>query len=157
MNYFYEIKNIIEIKEINEKVRRLQSNKDTLNAYYKIGKLLLDAQGGEKRAKYGDRLIKECSVRFVEKYGKGYDSSNLRRMRQYYRIGQKCGPLAHKLTWTHWNILLPIKNENERKYYINQCILNNLSKRNDKFILEYVNDEGVYLISYEVNELIGIK
>lgn len=251
MNYYEEIKNIIENREISEKVRRLKSNKDTLNVYYKIGKLLVDAQGGEKRAKYGDRLIKEWSVKLVEKYGKGYDSSNLRRMRQYYLIGEKCGPVAHKLTWTHWNILLPIKNENERNYYINQCILNNLSKRelirlikekafdrlsyvdksniklidlkeknnnyslrnmilfninlncyiavelklknttykdisqiqlyrklvddnikknfhdktigliiskkNDKFILEYVNDDGVYLISCEVNELIGIK
>lgn len=32
-----------------------------------------------------------------------------------------------------------------------------ISKKNDKFILEYVNDDGIFLISYEVNELIGIK
>lgn len=43
MNYFDEIKNIIETKEINEKVRRLQSNSDTLKSYYNIGKLLIEA------------------------------------------------------------------------------------------------------------------
>lgn len=145
MNYYEEIKNIIENREISEKVRRLQSNKDTLNVYYKIGKLLVDAQGGEKRAKYGDRLIKEWSVKLVEKYGKGYDSSNLRRMRQYYLIGEKCGPVAHKLTWTHWNILLPIKNENERNYYINQCILNNLSKRE---LIRLIKEKAFDRLSY---------
>ena len=52
-------------------------------------------------------------------------------MRQFYTIIQKGAPLEHQLniSWTNWKYLLPIKNENERNYYINQCILNNLSKR----------------------------
>lgn len=130
MNYFDEIINIIENKEINEKVRRLQSNSDTLKSYYNIGKLLIEAQGGEKRAKYGNELIKQWSKRLVEIYGKGYDYTNLSRMRALYIVFQKLGPLGQlfNLSWTHWRYLLPIKNENERNYYINQCILNNLSK-----------------------------
>lgn len=131
MNYYNEIKIIIEDKETNERVRRLQSNSDTLKSYYNIGKLLVEAQGGEKRAKYGNRLIKEWSVKLVEQYGRGYDVSNLKRMRKFYVIFQKGAPVGHqfKLSWTHWKYLLPMKNENERNYYINQCILNNLSKR----------------------------
>ncbi len=46
---------------------------------------------------------------------------------------QKGGPLAHqllsKLTWTNLSIILPIKNESKRNYYINMCIKQNLSKR----------------------------
>ena len=53
MDYYKKIKNVIENKTINDGVRRLQFNKDTLKAYYEIGKLLIEAQGGEKRAKYG--------------------------------------------------------------------------------------------------------
>ena len=130
MNYFDEIKNIIETKEINEKVRRLQSNSDTLKSYYNIGKLLIEAQGGEARARYGNGLIKEWSKKLVEKYGKGYDYTNLSRMRSLYITFQKLAPLEQlfKISWSHWKYLLPIKNENERNYYINQCILNNLSK-----------------------------
>ena len=130
MNYFDEIKNIIENKEINEKVRRLQSNSDTLKSYYNIGKLLIEAQGGEARARYGNGLIKEWSKKLVEKYGKGYDYTNLSRMRSLYITFQKLAPLEQlfKISWSHWKYLLPIKNENERNYYINQCILNNLSK-----------------------------
>lgn len=131
MYYYKKIKNVIENKEINEGVRRLQSNKDTLEAYYEIGKLLVEAQGGETRAKYGNELIKNWSKKLVEQYGKGYDISNLKRMRQFFIVTQKGGPAGHQfnITWIHWRYLLPIKNENERNYYINQCILNNLSKR----------------------------
>lgn len=84
MNYYEEISNIIEEAEINERVRKLQSNKEKLKAYYNIGKLLVEAQGGEERAKYGDCLIKKWSLRLVEKYGKGYDISNLKRMINLY-------------------------------------------------------------------------
>ena len=41
----------------------------------------------------------------------------------------KSGSVSHLLTWTYYRYLLPIKNENERNYYINQVILNNLSVR----------------------------
>ena len=66
MDYYKKIKNVIENKTINDGVRRLQFNKDTLKAYYEIGKLLVEAQGGEKRAKYGNELIKNWSIRLVK-------------------------------------------------------------------------------------------
>ena len=130
MNYYNEISNIIEKNQINEGVRKLQSNREKLKSYYNIGKLLVEAQGGEERARSGDGLIKKWSLKLVEKYGKGYDYTNLSRMRMLYITFQKLGPEGQlfNLSWTHWKYLLPIKNENERNYYINQCILNNLSK-----------------------------
>lgn len=145
MDYYKKIKNVIENKEINEGVRRLQSNKDTLNTYYEIGKLLVEAQGGETRAKYGNELIKNWSKRLVEQYGKGYNYTNLTRMRKFYLISSKLAPAAQQLTWTHWTILLPIKNENERNYYINQCILNNLSKRE---LIKLIKEKAFDRLSY---------
>lgn len=68
-------------------------------------------------------------------------------MRQFYTIIQKGAPLEHQLniSWTNWKYLLPIKNENERNYYINQCILNNLSKRElTKLIKENAYDRLSY-------------
>ena len=47
--------------------------------------------------------------------------------------------------------------ETIKKHFHNKTIGLIISKKNDKFILEYVNDDGIFLISYEVNELIGIK
>lgn len=128
MNYYEEIKDLIEKKEVKDGVRRLSYNSDKLKTYYEIGKLLVEAQGGEKKTRYGDMLIKKWSKKLMKDYGKGYSITNLKNMRKFYII-QKGQPLVDRLTWTNWTLLFPIKNENERNYYINQCILNNLSKR----------------------------
>ena len=62
MNYYNEIKyEIIEI-ETYKKVKDYSKNKRELEGYYKIGKILIDAQGGESRTKYGDGLIIELLV-----------------------------------------------------------------------------------------------
>ena len=131
MNYYKEIKNLIEEKEVNDKVRYLESNKETIKTYYEIGSLLIEAQDGEEKAKYGDGLIKKWSSELSREYGKGYNLTNLKNMRQLYLIIKKsrtsCDQLT--LTWSHWRYLLPLKNENERNYYINRCIQNNLSVR----------------------------
>ena len=126
-NYFNEINSIIENTEVSKRIRIYKDNSETLKNYWNIGKLLIEAQGGEARAKYGNGLIKEWSKVFVEKYGKGYDSRNLRRMRQFYVLFSKWVPMG-PISWSHFRYIFPLKNENERNYYINQVILNNLSK-----------------------------
>ena len=129
MHYFNEIKNLIEQKEINTKVRNLEENNNTLKTYFEIGKLLVEAQGGEKRAKYGDDLIKKWSIKLSNEYGKGYDYTNLSRMRKLYLTFQKVGTPSQQLSWSHYQKLLSIKNPNEMNYYINLSINQNLSVR----------------------------
>ena len=46
MDYYKEIKNIIEKKEVNDRVRYLESNKEAIKTYFEIGRLLIEAQGG---------------------------------------------------------------------------------------------------------------
>lgn len=46
MNYYKEIKNLIEEKEVNDKVRYLESNKEKIKTYYEIVRLLIKAWGG---------------------------------------------------------------------------------------------------------------
>ena len=89
MNYYKEIKNLIEEKEINDRVRYLESNKETIKTYYEIGRLLIKAQGGIEKAKYGDGLIKKWSSELSREYGKGYNLTNLKNMRQLYLIIKK--------------------------------------------------------------------
>ena len=127
--YLQEIKSLIENNEANKIVREIKNNYEDLLTKWNIGKLLVEAQGGEKRAKYGNELINKWSKEFSLNYGSGYDARNLRRMRQFYQTFPIWAPVVPKLSWTHIIQLLPIQNENERNYYINQVILNNLSKR----------------------------
>lgn len=129
MNYYKEVESLIKKNEINKGVRALQDNSETLYTYWHVGKLIVEAQGGAKRAKYGNNLIKEWGKKLSEKYGKGYDYTNLSRMRLLYIAFPIVGSLSQQLTWTHYRYILPIKNTNERNYYINQVILNNLSVR----------------------------
>ena len=126
MNYYKEVESLIKKNEINKGVRALQDNSETLYTYWHIGKLIVEAQGG---AKYGNNLIKKWGKKLSEKYGKGYDYTNLSRMRLLYIAFPIVGSLSQQLTWTHYRYILPIKNANERNYYINQAILNNLSVR----------------------------
>jgi len=84
MNYYNEIKNKLIDNEIYKRVKDYSKNRNDLETYYEIGRLLVEAQGGEKRAKYGDNLIKSYSVRLTKELGKKYSQRNLRNMRQFY-------------------------------------------------------------------------
>ena len=131
MNYYKEIKNLIEEKEVNDKVRYLESNKETIKTYYEIGRLLTNAQGGEEKAKYGDGLIKKWSEKLTKEYGNNYSYRNLNYMRKFYTYFKKVNTVCSQsnLSWSHYKYLLKFDNENERNYYINRCIQNNLSVR----------------------------
>lgn len=131
MNYYKEIKNLIEEKEVNDKVRYLESNKETIKTYYEIGRLLIKAQGGEEKAKYGNGLIKKWSEKLTKEYGNGYKIANLKNMRKFYIMFRKSYTACSQsnLSWSHYKYLLKFDNENERNYYINRCIQNNLSVR----------------------------
>ncbi len=127
--YFLEIENYIKKNEINKRAIVSEENHSTLNTYWNIGRLLIEAQGGKSRAKYGNELIKTWSKDFTVKYGKGYNQTNLKNMRSYYLLIPKSRSLSDQLTWTHIRYLLPVKDENKRNYYINLCIKKNLTSR----------------------------
>jgi len=128
MNYYEEIEHLIKRKEINKKARFLKDNNEILTTYWNVGKLIVEAQGGNSRAGYGNKLIKEWSEKLVKLYGNSYNYSNLNRFRQFYTIFPILAPVG-QLSWTLIKTILPIKEENKRNYYINLCITRNLSKR----------------------------
>ena len=129
MNYYNEIKNELINNEVYKRVKDYSKNRNELSTYYNVGKLLIEAQGGEDRAKYGDGLIKEYSKKLNDELGRKYNITTLKRMRQFYLIVEKGAPLAHQLTWSHYCELLSIKDINEINYYISISEKQNLSKR----------------------------
>ena len=129
INYYNQIKETLVKNEICKKVKDYSKNKSDLNAYFEVGRLIVEAQGGEKRAKYGNKLIKEYSEKLTNELGKGFTVSNLRKMRQFYLLFRKRSTLSSELTWSHYTELLKIKNINEVKYYIYITDKQNLSVR----------------------------
>ena len=129
MDNYKEIETLIKKVEIGKAIRERQANNEIAEAYWNIGKLIVDAQGGKEKSKYGDKLLKEWSEKLTQEYGKGYDYTNLSRFRQLYLYFPIIGPVGQQLNWTIIRTVLPRKDENKRNYYINLCIKNNLSKR----------------------------
>ena len=129
MNYYELIKQELINNEIYKKVKDYSKNKSDLKSYYNVGKMLIEAQGGEERAKYGDYLIKEYSKKLTEELKYGYSIKNLKRMRQFYLFSQKGSTVSTQLTWSHYVELLSLTNISEINYYINTIIQNNLSVR----------------------------
>ena len=95
-----------------------------------MGELLIEAQGGEERAKYGDGLIKEFSIRLKIDLNKKFKSRVLWRARKFYLLcNNKMSTVSTQLTWSHYIELLPIDDINQINYYINICESQNLSVR----------------------------
>lgn len=120
---------------------------------FEIGRRIVEhEQRGEKRASYGQELLKLLSTRLSDEFGKGFSKSNLEYMRRFYLewrhhdslIAQKAsgqspmrqtrkkatGELApfrkvqssfttppFVLSWSHYVLLLTIKNPGERSFY----------------------------------------
>ena len=129
MNYYNEIKNKLIDNEVYKRVKDYSKNRNDLSTYYEVGRLLIEAQGGENRAKYGDGLIKEYSIKLTNEMGKKYDITILKRMRQFYLLILKGATMSHQLNWSHYVEILKFNDINEINYYIYITESYNLSVR----------------------------
>ena len=117
-NYYNQIKTELINNEAYKRVKDYSKNRSDLATYYNVGKILVAAQGGEKRAKYGDELIKNYSKRLVEEVGKQYNWITLTKMRKFYLMTQKVATVSQQLTWSHYVELLKFNDINEINTYL---------------------------------------
>ncbi len=131
MNYYNEIKNTLIDVEVYKKVKDYSKNRYELEKYYQVGKLLIEAQGGVTRAKYGNGLIKEYSKKLVNDIDKKYSVRLLYKMIKYYKYvtAVKLPTVSAKLSWSHFDELLSIDDMNKINYYIMVTAKQNLSVR----------------------------
>ena len=129
INYYNEIKNKLIDNEVYKRVKDYSKNRNEISTYYEVGRLLIEAQGGENRAKYGDGLIKEYSERLTKDLGKKYSITSLKYMRMFYILYEKSPTLSDQLTWSHYKEILKFNDINEINYYISIIESYNLSVR----------------------------
>lgn len=114
------------IKQIIEEARNTvyrTANFAMVQAYWHIGKLIVEEeQSGKQRAEYGKQLIKELAGRLATEYGKGFDMTNVWNMRKFYSIFPKVDALRQELSWTHYRILMRVKKDYARQFYIEECV-----------------------------------
>ena len=123
-NYLENIRGFIISEQARTIVRDYNANKSKLETYYNIGKELSEA--GKH---YGEGIVKTYSEKLTSEFGKGYTYSELNRMIKFFNIVGKLAPLAPILTWSHMRVLLPLKDPDEIKFYIDLTVRDNLSKR----------------------------
>ena len=93
-----------------------------VESYWLIGQQIVEhEQHGEARADYGKGLLKELAARLTIDFGKGFDESNLRYMRLFYRCFPKRDTLRHELSWSHYRRLISVENEAARLWYMNEA------------------------------------
>ena len=104
-------------------------NSALVMTYWQVGKMIVEAQSGEERAGYGTNLLKNISDRLSKEFGKGFDTSNLRYMRQFYIAFPNCDSVRHNLTWTHYKKIIKVTNPSAREYYAAEAAEGNWSTR----------------------------
>jgi len=128
------------VKEVLDKARkRVYRNiqNEMVLAYWQIGKMIVEKQGGKERAKYGDGLIKELSVRMTEDFGHGFDERELRRMRQFYLFFPIWDTVCPELCWSHFRLL----NKVNRDYYAKEVVEGDWSVRQLKALQDFRSDD----------------
>ena len=100
------------IKEILEKARMkayTAINFAMVEAYWEIGKSIVEMQGGSKTAKYNTNLLNLLSKKLTSEYGKGFTITNLKYMRQFYLSFQNRHALSDQLSWTHYRLIIKVE------------------------------------------------
>lgn len=98
-------------------------------AYHEIGEQIFIACGENDRAEYGKNLLNFLSASLTAEFGKGFDITNLRKMRQFYLSFPKRDTLCLELSWSHYRTLMRISNEKTRNWYTEECAKSNWSVR----------------------------
>ena len=101
-----------------------QINSSVVRLFWEIGGIINEDILNNKRAKYGKQIVSQIATQLQEKYGRSYESRNLRRMMQFaeqFPDWEIVSRAATQLSWSHFVEILPIKSTEAKMYYINQA------------------------------------
>ncbi len=105
-------------------------NTTMVQAYWQIGRLIVeDEQGGEKRAEYGKRVLPELAKRLSAEFGKGFSAPSLWNYRQFYLEFPILSTAWRELSWSHFKMLLRVKNMQARAWYADESAQQSWSVR----------------------------
>jgi predicted nuclease of restriction endonuclease-like (RecB) superfamily len=126
-----------------------------VRAYWQVGWLIAEhGQKGEERAAYGEAVLEELSRRLMSEFGRGFDVTNLRKMRQFYRMFEirdavrlelgkanrgtprlvsAVDTIRHmacdELSWSHYRLLMQVADPVARGWYMREAVDQNWSTR----------------------------
>ena len=109
------------------------ANYELTMMYWHIGERINREVLGNQRAEYGKRIVSQVATQLQETYGrKGFEERTIRRMMQFAQLFpdiQIVSPLVSKLSWSHFLIVMPLKDEVQREFYLTMAASERWSKR----------------------------
>lgn len=97
-----------------------QANSSLTILFWHIGNRILTIDLNYERAEYGKQIVVTLSRELVKRYGKNYEEKNLRRMIQFAKQFSDIDivvTMSRQLSWSHFLVLIPIKNQLARDFY----------------------------------------
>lgn len=92
--------------------------------YWQIGTRIRQDVLKQRRAEYGAEVVTELGDRLEQEFGRGFGEKNLRRMVQFaeaFPDSQIVASLLRQLGWTHFTLLIPLKEPLKREFYAEMC------------------------------------
>jgi predicted nuclease of restriction endonuclease-like (RecB) superfamily len=139
---------ISEIKQILSQARQKAYsavNTTMIEAYWEVGKRIVEEeQNGANRAAYGEEILKTLAIELSNEFGKGFSMTNLKNIRKFYSVFGNSTKrqtvsdqlentiwqtLSAKLSWSHYERLMRVENEDARNYYLKEAEEQNWSVR----------------------------
>lgn len=118
------------LTDISELIEQSKSHvAQTVNAtltllYWQIGRRINEDILKNKRAERGKQTMVTLSLQLTEQYGNGFSEKSIRRMVQFAEVfpdEQIVASAMRQLSWTHFTLLIPLKNPLQREFYAEMC------------------------------------
>ena len=129
-----------------------QVNSELLNAYWNIGRVIVEDELKNNRGEYGKKQLLAISKNLTNKFGKGFSQSNLYNMKMFYTKYPIFQSVTGKLSWTHYCELLYISDDDKRSFYEKEAINANWSVRELKRQISSSLFERLLLSNGETNK-----
>ena len=97
------------------------ANYELTAMYWNIGNHINRDMLNNERAEYGKQIVSQVATELQQEYGKGFEERTIRRMMQFAQMFpdfQIVSTLLSKLSWSHFLIVMPLKDELQREFYL---------------------------------------
>ncbi|MBQ7420357.1 MAG: DUF1016 family protein [Prevotella sp.] len=90
--------------------------------YWNVGRRIVEEeQGGQRRASYGTKLMKNLADGLIPIYGRSYSKRNLDYYKKFYLLfpeAEKVNTCVHNLEWSHVRRVLSVTSPEARWWYL---------------------------------------
>lgn len=127
---------VADLRQIISEARSrvaINVNAELTLMYWQIGERINRDVLGNKRAEYGKQVVPQVAMQLQQEFGsKGFDEKSIRRMMQFASLFpdfQIVATLVRQLSWSHFVLVMPIKDPMAREFYLTMAASERWSKR----------------------------